>query len=38
MQAITALELSANNFAAAGAAARGSYEDDLPVVGNWSLP
>jgi DNA-binding CsgD family transcriptional regulator len=38
MQAIAALELSAGNDAAAGTAARSSYEDDLPAYGNWSLP
>ena len=38
MRAIIVLELGASNHAAAGAAARRSYEDDLPMFGNWSLP
>ena len=38
MQAITALELGAGDYAAAGEAARGNYEEDLPLYGNWSLP
>ena len=37
-QWIVPLELGASNYAAAGAAARGSYEGDLPSLGNWSLP
>ena len=38
MRAICALELSASNYPAVGAAARASYEGDLPLYGNWSLP
>src|SRR5262249_50152909 len=38
MEAITVLELGTSNYAAAGRAARASYDDDLPVTGNWSLP
>ena len=37
-QAIIPLELSASNYAAAGTAAQVSYEDDIPLFGNWSLP